>query len=206
MIEPLSIGYYASQFLGNADKNSAIAILGVGPIGLSVLMSLRVKGLNRIYCTDKLDYRLSAARNCGAIWTGNPDNKNVLNSLKDMNPSMLDFVFECCGKQEALDQGIELLKPGGILLIVGIPDTTRVSFDVSKIRRKEITIRNVRRQNRAIKPCIDLTASEKWSPEFMITHRFDYTETKKAFETVARYEDGVIKAIIQFCRSNKGAG
>jgi L-iditol 2-dehydrogenase len=204
LVEPLSIGYYASELLKhyqiNSSKKSAlstIGILGMGPIGLGVILSLKVSGYNRIYVTDKLDYRLEVAKKVGACWTGNPDKENIIANLKEINPDNFDAVFECCGKQEALDQAIEILKPGGILFIVGIPETDKVSFDVSKMRRKEITIQNVRRQNNSIQPVIDLIVSGKWSPEFMITHRFPLEKTDEAFDMVANYHDGVIKAMIK---------
>ena len=74
----------------------------------------------------------------------------------------------------------------------------RISFDISKVRRKEITIQNVRRQNNCIQPVIDLIASQKLNPNFMITHRFPFEKTDFAFKTVANYEDNVIKALIKF--------
>ena len=43
--------------------------------------------------------------------------------VKTLEPGGLDVVFECCGEQEALDQAIEMLKPGGKLLLIGIPPT-----------------------------------------------------------------------------------
>ncbi len=198
LIEPLSIGYYATQFLKGKKDISSIAILGAGPIGLSVLLSLQAAGQSNVFVTDKLDYRLTAAENAGAAFTANPDKTDVLSLFKKENKNMFDAVFECCGKQEAIDQAVEILKPGGMLLIVGIPGTDRISFDISKIRRKEITIQNVRRQNNCVQACIDLTSSGKWSPDFMVTHRFSPDETNKAFKTVAGYEDGVIKAVIKF--------
>jgi len=198
MVEPLSIGYYASQFLKNLDKINSIAILGVGPIGLGVMLSLKARGFKNIFVTDKLDYRLDAAKKAGAVWTGNPDKEDVVASLKKVNPDEFDAVFECCGKQEALDQGIEILKPGGTLLIAGIPEEDRISFDISRIRRKEITIQNVRRQNHAMQPVIDLLTAGKISCDFMITHRFPLEKTGEAFEIVSNYKDNVIKALINF--------
>lgn len=198
LVEPLSIGYYATQFLSDAESTNSVAVLGAGPIGLSVVLSLRTKGFKQIYVTDKLDYRLAAAEKAGAVWTGNPDKEDVTATLKKNSPQMFDAVFECCGKQGALDQGIELLRPGGLLLIIGIPEVDRISFDISKSRRKEITIQNVRRQNKGVQPVIDLISQGKWSPEFIITHRFSFRQTDEAFDTVANYKDGAIKALIQF--------
>ena len=118
--------------------------------------------------------------------------------MKKINPDQFDIVFECCGKQEALDQAIDILKPGGMLFIVGIPEEDRISFNISNIRRKEITIQNVRRQNKSFQPVIDLLSSGKISCDFMITHRFSFEKTGEAFDIVSNYQDNVIKALIKF--------
>jgi L-iditol 2-dehydrogenase len=205
LIEPMSIGYYAvslayrqAGFIKNPIEINSVAILGVGPIGLGVQLSLQAEGINNIYVTDKLNYRLVAAKKAGAVETGNPDEEDIVSRFTTENPDLFDLVFECCGEQDAMDQAIELLKPGGTLSIVGIPEVDRISFDISKIRRKEITIQNVRRQNNSMQPCIDLTSSGKWCPQFMITHRFPFDKTIEAFDTVSNYKDGVIKGLIKF--------
>jgi L-iditol 2-dehydrogenase len=205
LIEPMSIGYYAvnlayrqAGLIKNSKEIKSAAIFGAGPIGLSVQLSLQAAGINNIYVTDKLNYRLNAAKKTGAVEIGNPDEEDIVAKFSKTNPGLFDFVFECCGEQDAMDQAIELLKPGGTLLIVGIPEIDRISFDVSRMRRKEITIQNVRRQNNSMQPCIDLTSSGKWSPEFMVTHRFSFEKTNEAFDTVSNYKDGVIKALIKF--------
>ncbi len=198
LVEPLSIGYYAVQFLKNIKLKNSAAILGAGPIGLSVMSFLKNMGIENIFITDKLDYRVKTAKSAGAKWSGNPDKENITTIAKEINHELFDVVFECCGEQEAINQAVDILKPGGTLLIVGIPEVDRISFDISKVRRKEITIQNVRRQNHCIQPVIDLIASQKLNPNFMITHRFPFKKTDLAFKTVANYEDNVIKALIKF--------
>ena len=69
LAEPLSIGIYAVRLLGDIPASS-IAILGSGPIGLSVGLAARDKGISNIYMTEKIDARLQAARKAGASWTG----------------------------------------------------------------------------------------------------------------------------------------
>jgi len=81
-------------------------------------------------------------------------------------------------------------------VLIGSPRTERVSFDIDRIRRKEITITNIRRQNKCTQKAIDLIASGKVNTDFMITHRFPLEQTKKAFDLVSGYHDGVIKAMI----------
>jgi L-iditol 2-dehydrogenase len=197
LVEPLSISYYSVKFIHNLDRNAAIAVLGAGPIGLGVLTFLHAFDFYKIGVSDKLDYRLEAAKKNGAMFTGNPDKEDILHSFRKKIPENFDVVIECCGKQEALDQAVDLLNPGGLLLIVGIPEADFVSFNISKLRRKEITIQNVRRQNHSIQPVIDLIVTGKIDLKFMITHKFNIKNTEEAFKTVDEYKDGVIKAMIK---------
>jgi L-iditol 2-dehydrogenase len=193
--EPLSIGLWAVALAGRVAVKS-VAILGAGPIGLSVLLGSRVKGARAIYVTEKVKARLSAAKEAGADWTGNPEKADVAAGILRLEPLGLDIVFECCGKQEALDQAVRLLKPGGTLVVVGIPVEERVSFDSSKLRRKEIRVQSVRRQNGCLEKALDLLAGGTINADFMATHTFPLDRVQDAYETVFNYRDGVVKATI----------
>ncbi len=196
-VEPLSIGLYAWT-LADLAPGAFIGILGAGPIGLSVLLPAKADGVGRVYQTDKIDARLAVAHKAGADWTGNPDTVDVIAAVTEREPKLLDAVFECSGEQDAMDQGVELLKPGGTLLLIGIPGATnRVSFDINLLRRKELRIQNVRRQNGCVQPAIDLIASKKIDISPMITHRLPFARTPEGFDMVAGYNDGVVKAMIE---------
>lgn len=195
LVEPLTIGHYAVQLSGGL-KDKRIGILGSGPIGLSVLLSARAEGASNIYVTDRLDYRLEVARKQGAVWVGNPDKTDVVSDILQREPLELDVVFECCGQQTALNQAMQLCKPMGRIIIVGIPETDQIHFPVHDARRKGITFVNVRRQNECVEPVIDLIAEGRIVPDFMITHRHSLDQAGDAFEILADYRDKVIKAIV----------
>ena len=195
--EPLAIGVYAVK-KAQLRKDENIGIFGFGPIGMSVLLSALAQKRVKSYVTDKLSGRLQIAEKSGACWTGNPDTINIVSEIKEREPLLLDVVFECCGQQEAVDQAIEILKPGGKLLIIGIPEFDFWSFDVSKLRRKEITIINVRRQVDCVESALELMEKSLVDVSGMPTHRFPFSETDKAFDLVASYGDGVMKAMIDF--------
>lgn len=195
--EPLAIGLYAvNQSI--PLKGATIGILGFGPIGMSVLLSAKAKGGEKFFVTDLVPERLQIAKDCGAIWTGNPANSDVVSQIKEKEPLLLDVVFECCGKQEAIDQAVELLKPGGKLMVIGIPEFDRWSFNVDQMRHKEICIQNVRRQNHSVEETLELMEEKKIDVSKMSTHRFPFAETKEAFDLVTDYRDGVMKAMIDF--------
>lgn len=195
LVEPLAIGVYAVR-QSVPMRGARIAILGSGPIGMSVLCAARAAGAERIYLTDRIDARLRLATLAGADWTGNPDAGDIVRGVCDRDPLLLDAVFECCGKQEALDQAVDLLKPGGKLMLVGIPVEFRVSFAIDPLRRKEICIQNVRRQNECVEPAIELLQHGKARADLMVTHRFPFDQTPAAMALVEGYRDGVMKAMI----------
>ncbi len=196
--EPLAIGVYAVK-RSIPLRGVSVGILGGGPIGLSVMLAARAQGVGRVYVTDKIESRLALARKLGADWVGNPMTGDVIGEMIRREPAQLDVVFECCGQQEALDQGIELLKPGGKLMVVGIPPALeRVSFKIDKLRHKEICIQNVRRQNHCVQPTLDMMARREVDVGVMVTHRYPFSRTREAFDVVAGYRDGVVKAMIEF--------
>jgi threonine dehydrogenase-like Zn-dependent dehydrogenase len=199
LAEPLSIGVYAVALMNQWQvERTAIGILGCGPIGLCVMTAAQAAGIRTIYATERLDYRLAVANRLGAAWTGNVEKSDVVADILAQRPAGLDAVFDCSGDQHAFDQAIRLLKPGGAFFIVGIPEVDRVSFDISLLRRKEITIQNVRRQNDCVPKAVELIASGKMKTEVLVTHQFALSQAQEAFETVANYRDGVVKAVIRF--------
>jgi L-iditol 2-dehydrogenase len=194
LCEPLAIGVYTIK-QAKVNMGDKVVILGAGPIGLSCLAAARHKGIREIYMTDKLDYRVEFAKKTGAKWAGR---ENRLSGNQEIRESGgVDVVCECAGQQETVDQAVEILGPGGKLMLVGIPPFERFSFAVDKIRRKEITIINIRRQNRCTAEAIKLVGSGRRKIASFVTHRFKLEQAKNALELVADYRDGVIKAMIE---------
>ncbi len=196
LCEPFAIGVYSVK-QAQMPKKATVAILGAGPIGLSCMVSARAENASACYVTEKVKERIEVAKKNGATWVGNPDKEDIVSEILRRQPVGMDVVYECAGQQETIDQAIELLKPGGKLMLIGIPRLERVSFTIDKIRRKEIIIVNVRRQNNCTQRAIDLIANGKISVDFMITHRFKLEQTQQAFDMVGGYRDGVVKALIK---------
>ena len=195
--EPLAIGIYAVKKSGSV-KGLNIGILGYGPIGMSVMLAAKAEGAHGYYVTDKIDKRLAIALKEGATFTGNPLKDNMVELIRKKESLGLDVVFECCGQQEAFDQAVEILKPGGRLVVVGIPEFDRWSMDGETTRRKEISLQFIRRQVDCVETTLELMKSGIISIDNMVTHRFPFSRTKEAFDLVAEYKDGVMKAMIDF--------
>lgn len=195
--EPLAIGVYAIK-QSIPLKGATVGILGFGPIGMSVLLPAQSMGAKSIFVTDKIKERLEMARMLGVNYAGNPYEEDVVGKVEALEPGLLDVVFECSGEQDALDNAVDLLKPGGKLMMIGIPEFDNWQFSADKGRRKEITFNNVRRQNHALEPTLEMMENKLFDAHQMVTHRFTFEQTKEAFDLVDQYADGVMKAMIEF--------
>ncbi len=195
--EPLAIGLYSVR-QAMPVKGSSLGVLGFGPIGMSVMLSANAKKAGKIYVTDRIPERANLAVQTGAVWSGNPDKEDIVKGIKKKEPLGLDAIFECCGKQEAMNQAVNLVKPGGKILIVGIPEFDNWTFCADELRRKEISLINIRRQNHALEETLDIISNLKVNVKPMVTHRFDFENTPQAFNLVSGYKDGVMKALIDF--------
>ncbi len=198
LIEPLSIGVYAVNQAGIEDKSKSVAIFGAGPIGLSILFKLLADGVNNIGMVEPLEYRIEKAKEVGALYCIHPEKEDVLQVVQQKEEYLLDVVFEASGEQEAVDNALNILKPGGKLILVGIPPSAEYTFNMDLMRRKELSVINIRRQNHCVQEAIDLVVSGKIDIEKMVTHNFTLEETAEAFEMVEGYKDGAIKAMINF--------
>ena len=195
-IEPLTIAMHAVRF--NKGKEN-IAILGFGPIGLCSFFALTAQNPDvNIFVTDKIEDRVSLSLKKGAKWAGNPLRGDVVKDILAIHPEGLDTVFECCGQQEAINQAISLLKPGGQLIVIGIPEEDFIKFDAHNMRRKEISVQNVRRQNEKVEETLKLVANGQINLDGFITHKYNINNIQEGFELVENYSDGVMKAIVEF--------
>ncbi len=193
--EPLGIAVYSVErtFPG---RGATAGILGLGPIGLSVFHVLRDHKAGDVFVTDKIPGRLVFAKDLKPKWSGRPDQTEVAKEILAREPLGLDLVYECSGDPAAVAQGIRLCKPGGRLVIIGIPEVDDIVFPIHELRRNEITVYNIRRQANCTRKAIDLIAKRRVNLDSLVTHRFPLERTQEAFDLVAGYRDGVMKAMI----------
>jgi L-iditol 2-dehydrogenase len=199
--EPLGIAVYAVErtFPGrgaSAAPSISSGILGLGPIGQSVFHVLRAAGAGDVYATDKIPERLAFAAPLKPKWTGKPDHPDAADEILARAPLGLDVVYECSGDPAAIRQAIRLCKPGGRLVVVGIPEVDEIALPVHELRRNEVTVYNIRRQAGCTQKALDLIDKKKVKIDGMVTHRFPLERTQEAFALVANYRDGVMKAMI----------
>jgi len=194
--EPLAIGLYGVQLSGFSVGEDA-AVIGAGPIGLSVLFSVRMGGARRIFVSDLLPCRLEMAKRLGADRVVDAAKENIADVVrKETSGRGVDVGYEAAGKQETFRQSTEVARIGGRTVIYGIPEDDRMEFDAHSVRRKELQIINTRRSAHTTRLALDLMGQRRLPFSALITHQFPIERTEEALKMAAEYRDGVIKAVI----------
>jgi L-iditol 2-dehydrogenase len=196
IVEPLAVALH-SLTIAQVQAGETVAVIGAGPIGLLTIASLKVAGVKRIWVVEPLAHRREMAKHMGADAVFDPNDGNFLAQIKaDTGGRGVDVAMDCAAKEQTHNWCFRLARNGGRMALTGIHSAAVVGFEVSDMRRKELTIFNIRRSNHEPEDALKLV-SEK--PEWfapLITHRRPLSEIASAFRLVENYEEGVGKLVI----------
>jgi L-iditol 2-dehydrogenase len=195
LLEPLGIAIHTVD-LGKIQPGMTVGVYGCGPIGLLVLQMARVAGASEILATDILPHRLDAAKEMGAhkTYLATPNGDERAPILADTHRLGVDIAFEVAGENAAVETAIETVKPGGRVMLCGIPKVNQTFFKASTARRKGLTIKMVRRMKHTYPRAIRMVQNGQVDVASIATHRFPLTKAIEAFE-VAQKREG-LKVII----------
>jgi threonine dehydrogenase-like Zn-dependent dehydrogenase len=196
LVETSVVGMYAVE-LADLKVSDSIAILGCGPIGLVTLKAAKAAGVGRIFVTDLIEERLKFARKHSNVTAINSSRKNPVEIINQSTGGRgVDIVFEAAGAPDTYKQSIEIVRIGGEVVWIGIPEEDYISIQAHSVRRKEVVIKLVRRFKHKYQRCIQAIESGNIVVKDMVTHQFELEDITRAFNMVEKYADGVIKAII----------
>ena len=191
MLEPLGVAIHAVD-LAHLRLGMSVGVFGCGPIGLLILQLARLSGAANIITTDILPHRLEAARALGAqhafLAQAGPE-------IQKAAGKGVDVAFEAAGDNQAVEAAMAAVKPGGCLILVGIPGDDRTSFPASLARRKGLTIKLVRRMKFTYPRAIHMVQSGLVDVRSLVTHQFPLKQCMQAF-TAAQQREGLKVMII----------
>ena len=194
MAEPLAVCLHAVAQAGDL-KGKTVLVTGCGPIGALCILAARHAGAARIVATDLSDYTLSMAQLCGA--------DIALNTAKDpqsleafqTDKGQIDVHLECSGAAAALAAGVACLRPGGVLVQLGLGGDMTVPMQA--LTAKEITLRGSFRFHEEFFTAVKLMQSGEIALDHLITHSFPISEAIQAFKT-ASDRSQAMKVQLQF--------
>jgi len=188
MLEPLGIAIHSVD-LGKLKAGMNVGVFGCGPIGLLIIQMARLSGASNIIATDKLPHRLEAAKALGANQVYFADNNSRLNQILAMTRGYgVDVALDAAGSPDAVNDAFAAVRPGGKVILVGIPSDDKTSFNASLARRKGLTIKLVRRMKHTYPRAIELVSKGLVDVSSIVTHRFPLEQAAEAFRTAQQRE------------------
>jgi L-iditol 2-dehydrogenase len=195
LVEPISIALHSLRLAPPGLGDTAV-VVGAGPIGLFTAAVLKLAGAGRVWAVEPLAHRRAMALALGADAALDPAEDFVAAVASDTRGRGVDLVFDCAAKAETANQALHLARPGGRVVLTGIPSQMRLEFDVHTWRRKELAIFNVRRSNHEGHAACELLARHARRLAPVITHTRALEDIQGAFALLEGYQDGVGKLVV----------
>jgi L-iditol 2-dehydrogenase len=195
LAEPLAIALHSLR-LASIRPGETVAVIGAGPIGLLTIAALQAAQAGRIWAVEPLAHRRELARQIGADAAFEPE-EAAQEILRATGQRGVDCAIDCAAGEHTTSQAIQLARNAGRVALTGIHSTPLVSMDGSAMRRKELTIFNVRRSNHETHEALDLLhAHAEWFRP-LLTHTREIERIDDAFSIASQYSDGVGKMIVR---------
>ena len=188
MLEPLGVAIHSVD-LGHLPFGGTASVIGCGPIGLLLIEVLKVAGASSVLAVEPLAHRREAAERLGADEVADPA------AFDEALRAGVDVAFEAAGNNEGVELAMASVRPGGRVVLAGIPGDDVIRFGASLARRKGLTIAMVRRMNEVYPRAISLAERGVVDLGSVVTSRTGLGEIPAAFGAAARRTG--LKAIIE---------
>lgn len=195
-------GFGAVTNSADVRPGSDVVVIGAGGVGLNCIQAARIRGARQIIAVDRTASRLNAARTFGATHCIDGTEEDVEKAVFDLTGGhAADYIFVAVGAEAAIESAAPLLAPGGMAVLVGIPETgASTVFD-------PIALANGSRQivgsklgdadiERDIPALVSLYRDGQLKLDELLTHRFPFEEIDQA---MAMAKSGLgLKTVVLF--------
>ena len=176
MLEPLGVAIHSVD-LGHLPFAGTASVIGCGPIGLLLVQLLNAAGASSVLAVEPLAHRREAAARLGADQVTEP---------AEAGEAGVDVAFEAAGSDQAVELAMASVRPGGRVVLAGIPGDDTIRFGASAARRKGLTIAMVRRMNEVYPRAIGLAERGVVDLRSVVSGCFGLGDVQKAFGDAAR--------------------
>ena len=203
LVEPFAIGMQAASKAKIAPGDVAV-VIGAGTIGIMVALAALAGGCSRVIVSDLVQEKLDIVGRYSGVTTVNARKENLAARVSDITSGWgADVVFEASGSAKAYDGMFDLVRPGGAVVLVGMP-VDPINFDVIAAQVKEARIETMFRYANIYARAIELIASGKVDLKPLISGTFPFEESVEAFERAASGRPGDVKLQIKVRQASPG--
>jgi len=194
LAEPFSVALHG---VGRAGPllGKRVLVSGCGPIGALSVAAARLHGAAEIVAVDLTDATLSIARQMGADVTINVAQDSAWVQRYSADKGSFDVMLECSGNERALRAGLEVLRPRGVVVQVGLGGD--VSIPQNMVVAKELSICGSFRFHAEFKLAVQLINQGRVNLRPMVTRSFPLAQAREAFE-LASDRTRAMKVLLDF--------
>lgn len=181
MLEPLGVALHAHD-LGKPQVGGVVAVIGCGPIGLCLVQVARAAGAMQIVAVEPLGHRRQAAAAMGADVVLDAAADNVRAAMAEATGGRgVDVAFEVAGNDAGVALAVAAARPGGRVILAGIPGHDSTTFPASLARRKGLTLKLSRRMKDMYPRATWLAHKGLVDVASIVTHTFPLEKADEAF-------------------------
>ena len=164
---------------------ATVVVIGGGIMGLLTMVLAKRRGARRLILSDPIEERRTMARRIGASVVVDPTRERLAERIRALTDGRgADVVCEAVGKPELVAEALALVRPTGVLQLVGVnPKGSRLRLDLFDIHHREITIHGAFGRGRAFRRALALMP--RLGVKSLITARFPLEKIEDAFAHAA---------------------
>jgi (R,R)-butanediol dehydrogenase/meso-butanediol dehydrogenase/diacetyl reductase len=192
--EPSIVGLHAvrASRLRLGDK---AVVIGAGPIGLLVLQSVLLANEGPVYVVEPSAGRRQMALEFGATEVWDPFNEDVAALITARTTIGADVVFECAGAKGTLQQGLELVRPGGQVMVPGVNMEPDEVLPITMIM-KECEIKGSLGGGDLFETALEYLAAGKIRSEPMVSRVISLEEVDDVFQSLGTPANDAVKVLV----------
>ncbi len=192
MVEPFAIGMQAA-LRAKIQPGDIAVVTGAGPIGMMVALAALAGGCARVIVADLAQPKLDIIGAYDGIDTVNIRDESLTDAVAAVTDGWgADLVFECSGAAPAILGMHEFARPGGAIVLVGMP-VDPVPVDIVGLQARELRLETVFRYANVYDRAIALIASGKVDLKPLISASLPFEDSIAGFDRAVEARDSDVK-------------
>lgn len=192
MVEPFAVGMQAAARAKITPGDTAV-VTGCGTIGIMVALAALAGGCSRVLISDISETKLKLAESYGGITGIDLKQVDLIDAVNKATEGWgADIVFECSGASAAVRDLFKVVRPGGTVVIVGLPPEP-VAVDLAAACFRECRIETVFRYANVFDRALALIAAGKVDLKPLVSGTYSFDQSIDAFERAAEGRPGDVK-------------
>jgi L-iditol 2-dehydrogenase len=189
---------YGLDVMGGIIAGEGVAVIGPGPIGLMGVAVAKALGAQPVILTGTRDRRLEMGRRLGADHVVNLNSEEPVAAVDKITGGKgVQYVLECSGAPNALNEAARMVNRGGRICLAAFPGEP-VPVDLAYLVRNNIYVFGIRGEGKsATHRAAALMAQKRFDAGIIHTHTFPLAEVPTAIKYARERIDDAIKVVVQ---------